>query len=69
MAQFLHNYSHSFVAFSCYSPRLQKAGVGHIEFHHDVTSVHAYMSSSLAGRNLGTSYARKLKFGMLLTQT
>ena len=45
----------------------------HIAFHSDVTSVCAYVRSclchvSLGVHNLGTFYARKLKFGMLLTQ-
>ena len=55
-------------------PRLPKAGVGYIAFRRDVTFVQANLRTflcnvSLGGHNLGTFYTRKLKFGMLLTQT
>ena len=51
-------------------PLLPKAGVGHIAFRSDIMSVRAYGRTclSLGGHNLGTIYARKLKFGMLFTQ-
>ena len=64
---------------------LPKAEVVHIAFHHDVTSVHAfiicltslsiqiyidiYVHISPGGHNFCTVYARKLKFCMLLIQT
>ena len=56
------------ICFLC--SRLPKAGVGHTVFRHDVSP---YVRTclchiSLGGHNLGTFYARKLQFGMLLTQ-
>ena len=54
--------------------------MGHIAFCHDVRSICAYVCMSfrftltftsgvsLGGHSLGTFYARKLNFGMLLTQ-
>ena len=42
------------------------AGVGHIAFRRDVTSVRAYVHMS-QGHYSGTFHTRKLKFSMLLT--
>ena len=70
-----------FFYFYILCPSLLETAVGHIVFQH-VTSVcgltngkvyikidiHIYFCFSL-GHNLVTFYARKLKFGVLLTQT